>query len=76
MRRGACLFSALCSKSTNESLTLRQAKRKRRLLLGEANQQSIAGYFTTCLAMSELSLPTMTRNPLPRQRLCLLFLRF
>src|SRR6516162_1351730 len=23
-----------------------------------------------------LSLPTMTRNPLPRQRLCLLFLRF
>jgi len=31
-----------------------------------ANQQSIAGYFTICLAMSELSLPTMTRNLLPR----------
>ena len=30
----------------------------------------------TCLAMSELSLPTMTSSPLPRQRLCLLFLRF
>ena len=39
-------------------------------------EQSIAGYFTTCLTMSGLSLPTMTRNPLPRQRFCLLFLRF
>jgi arylsulfatase A-like enzyme len=41
----------------------------------QSNNQS-QEYFTTCLAMSELSLPTGTRSPLPRQRLCLLFLRF
>ena len=39
-------------------------------------EQSIAGYFTTCLAMSAVSLPARTRNPLPRQRLYLHFLRF
>jgi hypothetical protein len=38
----------------------------------QSNNQS-QEYFTTCLAMSELSLLTGTRNPLPRQRLCLLF---
>jgi hypothetical protein len=41
----------------------------------QSNNQS-QEYFTTCLAMSELSLPTMTRNPLPRQRVYLHFLRF